>query len=179
MKIRNGFISNSSSSSFVVAFPKKPQDTKELQEMMFTSFQEQIEMFDQFVATDEICRRVFNEIQEQNLSATGDEIAQALAGYHNLQMDRLLGSSWSVWSNVPKEKDFDSRDEFLKADKDYWDKHRLDSTEYERKEAQKFLRNNEDAFILCTEYEDHGRIEGVMEHGNIFRNLKHIRVSNH
>jgi hypothetical protein len=35
MKIRNGFVSNSSSSSFVVVLPKKPDNTGELKEMLF------------------------------------------------------------------------------------------------------------------------------------------------
>ena len=35
MKIRSGFVSNSSSSSFIVAFPKKPTTKNELSEMMF------------------------------------------------------------------------------------------------------------------------------------------------
>ena len=30
MKQRNGFVSNSSSSSFIVVFPKKPQSTEEV-----------------------------------------------------------------------------------------------------------------------------------------------------
>ena len=35
MKIRNGFVSNSSSSSFVVAFDKKPETVEELKKLLF------------------------------------------------------------------------------------------------------------------------------------------------
>jgi hypothetical protein len=35
MKIRNGFVSNSSSSSFVVVFPKKPDSIEELNEGVY------------------------------------------------------------------------------------------------------------------------------------------------
>ena len=35
MKIRNGFVSNSSSSSFVVAFPRKPKSEKDVLDFMF------------------------------------------------------------------------------------------------------------------------------------------------
>ena len=35
MKIRNGFVSNSSSSSFIVAFPEKPKSAEHVRKMMF------------------------------------------------------------------------------------------------------------------------------------------------
>ena len=35
MKRRTGFVSNSSSSSFIVAFPHKPVDCKEMEELLF------------------------------------------------------------------------------------------------------------------------------------------------
>jgi hypothetical protein len=35
MKIRTGFVSNSSSSSFIVAFAKVPESQEELQQMLF------------------------------------------------------------------------------------------------------------------------------------------------
>jgi len=35
MKIRNGFVSNSSSSSFIIAFPKKPESAAELMRILF------------------------------------------------------------------------------------------------------------------------------------------------
>ena len=35
MKIRRGFVSNSSSSSFVIAFDHKPKSVEDLKEMMF------------------------------------------------------------------------------------------------------------------------------------------------
>lgn len=35
MKIRNGFVSNSSSSSFIVSFDKKPSSAEELREILF------------------------------------------------------------------------------------------------------------------------------------------------
>ena len=64
MKIRNGFVSNSSSSSFVVAFPKKPKSYDDVYEMMFNSKEGGIQPYDHIdgMSHSQIAQRVWDDI---------------------------------------------------------------------------------------------------------------------
>ena len=62
MKIRNGFVSNSSSSSFIVAFPQRPKTEEETFQMMFNS-EEDIETYGERLSTKEIVSVVFSDIK--------------------------------------------------------------------------------------------------------------------
>ena len=46
------------------------------------------------------------------------------------------------------------------------------------KDAKRFLKNNKGAFIFVVNYGDENG-ESTLEHGDIFRNVKHIRISQH
>ena len=66
MKIRNGFVSNSSSSSFVVAFDKIPRTRKQLRNMMFPdNDQSAVKFYNYSESIDEIVNVVFKDIKRQ------------------------------------------------------------------------------------------------------------------
>ena len=65
MKIRQGFVSNSSSSSFLVGFKKKPKTRKELRDIMFGDFKGDIVVCDYAMDINDIVRRVFSDLKEQ------------------------------------------------------------------------------------------------------------------
>lgn len=68
MKVRQGFVSNSSSSSFVVAFPKEPKSADEVLKMMFPEEKPEgvYEVFDHKATYQEIAERVWQDIEAQN-----------------------------------------------------------------------------------------------------------------
>jgi hypothetical protein len=67
MKTRNGFVSNSSSSSFVVAFPKKPKDAADVWKFMYDSKDGGISVYDyDGLSHSQISSTVFNDIKHGN-----------------------------------------------------------------------------------------------------------------
>lgn len=67
MKIRNGFVSNSSSSSFVVAFPRKPKTVEETLKMLFgNDVDGSVQKYNDYVLTNkQIAEIVFNDLKDQ------------------------------------------------------------------------------------------------------------------
>lgn len=176
MKTRHGFVSNSSSSSFVVAFPEKPGSVDELQSMMFTRFQEYVQPYDHAVPAKEICRIVFNEIYSQKESASKERIMENLAGLYTQMLYRLMGESDFPH---PEKDDYSTVEEYGIAMRKHWEERDIKAREWEERAARKFMEENKGAFILCTSYADDDSFLAVMEHGDIFRNLKHIQVGHH
>ena len=69
MKIRNGFVSNSSSSSFIVAFPYKPKNVKEVLDIMFCEKEgregtvRKISIYNESLTYLEVAERVFEDMK--------------------------------------------------------------------------------------------------------------------
>ena len=82
MKIRNGFVSNSSSSSFVVAFPRKPKTQNDVMKMMFNGKEGDINLYDmeEPLSHSKIAKLVLRDIKKEKMSeeATVYEISQIL-----------------------------------------------------------------------------------------------------
>ena len=86
MKIRNGFVSNSSSSSFVVAFPKKPKTAKDVLKYMFDGKEGGVglEYYDEGLSYKQVTDRVFMDIDLGNaVKGTMDKVVDVFSGrYH-------------------------------------------------------------------------------------------------
>jgi len=68
MKIRNGFVSNSSSSSFVVAFSHKPESAEELKKMMFPdkSWTNTVKIYDKSLTVSQVVEAVWADLKDQD-----------------------------------------------------------------------------------------------------------------
>lgn len=173
MKIRMGFVSNSSSSSFYVAFKNIPKDAEELRQWMFGdeqkvkttwSFQKEERYTDTIEFAEVVYKEMMKQINGEGDITFSDEIMMCIevGGDIDKIMDRF-------YPNIREE------------DSDKWWKY------YEKMEA---IQDGEDGSELKEKYPDHkifsfcyadgcGWFQSFMEHGGIFNNFPHERISHH
>jgi hypothetical protein len=209
MKIRKGFVSNSSSSSFVVAFKYRPKNEQDVLDMMFDGKDGTLSKYDDSMTHKEIAKRVFRDISSVYKSCEDSmdiydvaRVFQHRYGYTSnaitfLDVDENnittrhrsnwydRGEFWGSDNNLLNkiaEKSAarenlswtSDRDEYMAAEKEIGSL----CMQLSIIDAENFIDNANGNFIVKLEYADDGG-EGLLEHGDIFRNLTHIRISNH
>ena len=143
MKIRLGFVSNSSSSSFVVAFPRVPRSAKDVQEMVFG---------------DECCvyyngSRLDAEqashflFSQMAAPATQEQLIDAVDGDYYED-----GVSWDTIDNQNKKRSNETIENF---------------------------RRKHEGILYTFEFADDNPEGRILEHGDVFHRLPHLRQSRH
>jgi len=167
MKIRHGFVSNSSSSSFIVAFPHKPDSLEELQKMLFGDDKVYpCPYHNKSWDTEAVAEVVWLDMQKKSPSTIED-------------MGEVVRAGW-----VDGHPEFDSfrrksEDSAGRGDID-WDAYNEASRCFAEKYAKQFSENHPDTVFFSFEYADgDGNMETAMEHGTLFDNLPHMRISHH
>lgn len=160
MKIRHGFVSNSSSSSFIVAFPHKPKSATELQKMLFGNEEVYPSPFeDKQWTAQTIAEVVWRDLEKQKPS--------------NLDgMQKAVCGGW-----IEGQPDFD---DFRKGDETDWDAHSKACDEFSRKYVKDFADRHPNAVVFTFVYSDNdGDMFSAMEHGTLFERIPHSRISHH
>jgi hypothetical protein len=174
VKIRTGFVSNSSSSSFVVAFKNIPKTVEELTEMLFGDEIFFVNPYGGWDSEDmrytgrpsatlywpvqEIAEIVFKDMKKP---ATEQEVTETIScgwidGYPDLDNYRT------------KDRDYD------------WDAYHQTAQRLAKEKADQFLSENPDCTFYAFSYSDNdGELKCSMEHGNLFRRLPHLQISCH
>lgn len=205
MKIRNGFVSNSSSSSFIVMFPKKPETVEELLGYMFPGaskkdiFENPWNWDDEIYTKGQIAKSIFAKIDSYSFSVqdlkecfenglyhyndypynyfdNNGEIKQKLPGFqYDYYIDKYIGFDKKLLNRLK-----------MKQENLHWS-NKMSREEYNdaleaiiETDVQKFMETHGDKYIfICILSDNDGTYESILEHGEIFKNLEHIRISHH
>lgn len=180
MKIRTDFVTNSSSSSFIVAFDKIPESIEELKEMMFSDDEKKYRCFSgpydgNFFDINVIAEIVFNDIKNQKVNDF-KAIKEEFGSFSKYDEDYHMYTKLAY----PEYPEYDRTDE--KARKKAWDAYSKECEKVKNDAYKNFMKSKsfKGKKLFIFEYSDNsGTLGCAMEHGSLFKKFKYLRVSKH
>lgn len=181
MKTRNGFVSNSSSSSFLVGFEKKPDSVEELRQLLYGDKQsfpgygwdpktQKTKALE--YSTLELADRVYKDMEN---SATPTQIVRTLADVSDWDND-----DYSIPGD-PQESDFiieNPEDPYNNIDWVAYGKARAEAARNLVRESLG-VEHEKLVWYLFHYSDEDGSFFSILEHDGTFENLPHVCISHH
>jgi hypothetical protein len=155
MKIRNGFVSNSSSSSFIIAFDEKPDSIEKIQKHLPSTISISNYGYDLY----EVAKRIFyliNDSSQQGINSI----------YDKMQYGYVFGEPEYDWNRDRNDSNYEK--EFERKRNDFY-----------LQKAKDFVESNKDKYIVCFSVEDYNDLDAFIESGSCFIKVPHIKISQH
>lgn len=200
MKVRTAFVSNSSSSSFIVALDKKPESVEDVKKVFYPNGNGVFYEYGDYspdkgeLTAEQAAEKIYAQLKDQKAINKDQSLEEICAG----QFEGIPDYDYN--SNAPEyvfEREFHKRvgkaiqecnkthpEEYKKwwnLLQEKWNKHDNDV----RLAAERLYKDNEFKFkdkkVFVLSFGDsHGvEVSATMEHGNAFRNVPHLRISHH
>lgn len=172
MKIRSGFVSNSSSSSFILVFDKAIESMEELANQMDRCYPTC--GYGAEMNSEDVVARVWSDMQEKGIASEEQVIYEYCYDFDGPFPPR--------YNEIQAELDklcYDSPDRIAKL-RALWDERTAIYESIAREAAMKFVESRKGKVFYVLEYSDnHSDVETGLEHGNVFRHVQHMRISKH
>lgn len=181
MKIKTDFVTNSSSSSFIVAFPFKVTDIEPLYklfdpEKVKTIFDDCLKQTPLEIKNTNKCHlSIIKELSNGTPFSDKYGPIKERTYWHEKKPKKYLETQIGNVDVLPK--------------KDEWNHPYLEILDFEddlkvalevSKTSEQFVKRNEGKFLYFFEYGDEdGAFFSEMEHGGTFNKLEHIQISKH
>jgi len=173
MKIRNGFISNSSSSSFILFFDKLPETKEELHTILFGKEIRPMDDYNPYKSDINADRWTTMDMAETVFSDLHGE-ESIITKYSDIWLDLAA-------QELNDEKVYDKiMDDDLSSNQLKWKRYDDEIKKRKNSLVKDFKKDIKKGRLYYVSYADEdGSYFCIMEHGNIFRNVEHIIISNH
>ena len=158
----------------------------------FCSDQETAEQLKNLTINEEIKRQEFYA-KEEEIMKSQFEVKRPKWAYEG-SIDPKTGLAYTRAEIDEYKRYEDALENFRETNADYvnlqreesehrdrtWTEKRNLEEELAEADAKNFLEDNKDKFVFLVDYSDNdGEVSSKMEHGDIFRNVPHVRVSHH
>lgn len=169
MKIRNGFVSNSSSSSFLLMFKKIPKSREDVQSYIWPKISmignpyDSLECYPVSQAAD----AVWEQIKEQKPCTREYLISELSGGWEPYEMaEKIIGKYDCDFTEVEKIEYYKKKEKLVKLECE--------------KLCTELLKKYKKLKIYRVSFSDNdGPFNSTMEHGNVFKNIPNKQFSHH